>query len=115
MVECGIARDAKEPARERNRTLLILLDGRQQLHEDVLRDVLGGVVVADDVGDVAVDVVRVADIEEVQGIHVARLRAGDRVSEPPVRAGIGVRHRLSASWSRGGVAPVSEKVRPGAQ
>ena len=69
VVDGDVARDAQDPGRERDLALLVLRQDRHQLGEDVLRDVLGLVVVAHDAAHVAVDVVGVADVEEADRLR----------------------------------------------
>jgi hypothetical protein len=84
VVERDVAGDAQDPGRERDLACLVLDEDGHQLREDLLRDVLRLVVVAHDAADVAVDVVRVADVEEAQGLAVPRLRPGDGGGDDPL-------------------------------
>ena len=56
----------------------------RQLREDLLRDVLGLVLVAHDRADVAVDVVGVAEVEEAERVLVALLGRSDGVEHEPL-------------------------------
>ena len=78
MIERDVARQPQQPARERHAVILVLDDDRDQLHEDLLREVLGLLVVAHDAADVAIDVVRVAHVQEPQRVAIALLGASDR-------------------------------------
>jgi hypothetical protein len=77
VVDRGVVRDAQDPRRERDRARLVALQRGHELREDLLRDVLGLVLVTDDRADVAVDVVGVAQVEQPHGVVVALLRAHD--------------------------------------
>ena len=87
VVDRDVARDPEDPGGERHGALLVLRQHHHQLREDVLRDVLGLVVVADDRPDVAVDVVGVADVQEAEGLLVAGLGAGDGLRDQAVAVG----------------------------
>ena len=78
VIERGVARHPQDPGGERDLPLLVLLNGPHQLHEDVLRDVLGVVAVADDALSEPQHVIRVARIEIVQPIPTACFCRGDR-------------------------------------
>jgi hypothetical protein len=73
VVERSVPRHAQDPGGERHLARLIPVDRGDQLREDVLGDVLGLVVVADDAPDEAADVVGVANVEEVQRAAIALL------------------------------------------
>jgi hypothetical protein len=79
LLERGVARHAQEPGGEGALAVLVAGDRGDQLREHVLGDVLGLVAVADDALEIALHVIGVADIEEVQGAHIALLGAGDRL------------------------------------
>jgi hypothetical protein len=78
VVDRGVVRDLQDPGGERDPPRLVPVERRQQLGEDVLRDVLGLVLVAHDRADVAVDVVGVAQVEEAERVRVAAARPRDR-------------------------------------
>ena len=78
MIDRYVARQPQQPGEERNAAVVVLAQRGHQLREDVLGDVLGLVVVSYDRADVAVDVVRVGDVEEPQRLLVAFLRRGPR-------------------------------------
>ena len=78
VVDRRVVRDAQDPGGERHDARLVAAERGHQLGEDVLRDVLGLVLVAHDRADVAVDVVGVAEVEEAQRVGVAVLGARDR-------------------------------------
>ena len=71
-----------------------------QLREHVLRDVLGLVVVAHDARDVAVDVVRVVDVEVAERLAVALLGAHDGLGDGAV-AGLVVDEAAGAAEAAG--------------
>jgi hypothetical protein len=75
VVDRGVVRDAQDPRRERHGRRLVALQRGQELGEDLLRDVLGVVLVADDRADVAVDIVGVVEVQVAHGVAVAGLRA----------------------------------------
>jgi hypothetical protein len=77
VVERAVAGDPQEPSGERSLALLVSGDRADQLGEHVLGDVLGLVAVADDALDIALHVIGVADVEEVEGADVALSGAGD--------------------------------------
>ena len=68
VIQARVAGDPQDPRGERDLTLLVLGEGRRQLRENVLRDVLGRVVVANDAPDIGEDIGRVSDVKKVQGI-----------------------------------------------
>lgn len=78
VIQGRIAGDAQYPCGERHLPLLVLADNRDQLGEDVLRDVLGFVMILDKAPHIAEYVIRVADVKEVKGLHVAFLGACHR-------------------------------------
>ena len=80
VVECGVPGDPEDPGRERNLARLVLLDRGHELGEDVLRDVLGVLLVLDDAPDVAADVVGEAGVQEADPVHIALLGAPGGVS-----------------------------------
>ena len=73
MIDRDVPSHPQDPGGERHRPRLVLLDGRDQLHEHLLRAVLGLVLLANNAQDVAVDVVLVADVKEANRLHVTRL------------------------------------------
>ena len=75
VVQCGVAGDPQQPAREGHAAVLVARDHRHQLHEHVLGDVFGVLFVTDDAADVAVDVVRIAHVEEADRVAVTFLCA----------------------------------------
>ena len=77
-IERHVARHLEDPREERNVARLVPVDHRDQPYEHGLGDVLGIVGIAQDAQHVAVDVVLVAEVEEANGIVVARLRAHHR-------------------------------------
>ncbi len=78
VIQRDVAREPQQPAGERHALILILDDDGHQLHEDVLREVFGLLVVPDDAADVAVDVVRVANVEQPDRVAISLLGASDR-------------------------------------
>ena len=76
MVDRDVAREAQQPGEERHAAFVVLGDRRHQFGENVLGDVLGLVVVTHDRPDIAIDVVRVGDVQEAHGVRVALLGAG---------------------------------------
>jgi len=84
VVHGHVVREAGQPGEERHRPLVVLDDRGHQLGEDELGHVLGLVVVARQGADVALDVARVAFVEEAQRVAIARLRPahGDRYDAP---------------------------------
>jgi hypothetical protein len=87
VVDGHVARDAQDPRRERDVARLVARQDREQLGEDVLREVLGLVLVAHDARHVAVHVVGVAHVQEAQRLGVALLGSVDgRVDERAVAA-----------------------------
>ena len=87
VVDRRVVGDAQDPGGERHDARLVALERGQQLGEDVLRDVLGLVLVAHDRADVAVDVVGVAEVEEAQRVGVAVLGARDGGEHEPLGRG----------------------------
>ena len=75
VVQRRVAGDSQDPSGERHVPRLVLPYDRDQLDKDVLRDVLGLVVILNEAADVSQDIVCVADIEEVQSLHVSILGA----------------------------------------
>ena len=73
-----VAREPQQPARERDAAIGVLDDHRHQLHEDLLGEVLGLLLVPHDAAHVAVDVVRVAHVQETDRVAVPLLGACDR-------------------------------------
>ena len=78
MIDRDVARDPEDPRGERDGARLVLLDGRDELHEHLLGAVLGLVLLAHDAQDVAVDVVLVAEVQEADRLHVTGLSRHDR-------------------------------------
>jgi hypothetical protein len=79
-VERGVARHAHDPRRERHLARLVAMDRRDQLREDVVGDVLRLVGVPHDGADHAADVVRVADVQELECAAVSLLQGDDRTA-----------------------------------
>jgi len=77
VVEGCVACDSQDPGRKGNLPLLVLSDHVHQLGEDIMSDVLSLMMVLDEASDIAMDVVRVAHVEEMHGLHVAALRPLD--------------------------------------
>jgi len=84
VVDGGVVRDAQYPGGERHAARLVARQRAEQLGEHLLGDVLGLVLVAHDRADVAVDVVRVAQVEEAQRVLVALLGLLDRAQHEPL-------------------------------
>ncbi len=78
VVQRDVASKPQQPARERHTLILVLEDHRHQLQEHVLREVFGFLVVPHDAADIAVDVVRVADVEQPDRVAISLLGARDR-------------------------------------
>jgi len=91
VVDGDVPRHAQDPRGERNLAGLVLVEVGQQLREHVLRDVLCLVVVAQQAGHVAVDVVGVTDVEKAQRLLVALLGAGHRACNEAARLGVVVK------------------------
>jgi hypothetical protein len=103
VVERGVAGDPQEPGGEGTLALLVSGDRADQPREHALGYVLGLVAVADDALDMALHVIGVADVEEVQGAHVALLGAGDRLRQECLAVGGGgargeVAGAMAADW-----------------
>jgi hypothetical protein len=83
VVDGGVMGKAQQPGEERHAALVVLDEDRHQLREDVLRDVLGLVLVVHDAAHVAVDVVRVAHVQESDRLAIALLATPDGQSDHP--------------------------------
>lgn len=103
VVDGDVVGDAQDPAREGQRALLVARDRGDQLGEQMLGEVLGLVLVADDAVDVAADVPCVAPVEERHRLQVAGLRPPDSVRDAPV-AIVAILERLPANEAGGGCA-----------
>src|SRR3954469_14653456 len=76
-VERGVTRYPQNPGCEGHLALLVLADHPNELGEHILSYVLRFVGVADDAQDVAIYVVRIPDIDEMERVPVALLGSGD--------------------------------------
>jgi hypothetical protein len=90
VIQCRVAGHTQQPGGERDLFLLVLADHLDQLGEDVLGDVFGFVVIVYEAVDVAEEIGRVTDIEEVESLSVSLLDPPDCILDELV-----VRSRLS--------------------
>src|SRR3954471_24581873 len=85
MVDRDVVGHAQEPRRERHRLFLVAADRGDEAREDLLADVLGLVLVAQDAAGVAVDVVAVLDVQPLDRTAVSLLGASDHAGQLPFR------------------------------
>ncbi len=113
VVESDVARDAQDPRGEGHLPLLVLPDDRHELGEDVLRHVLGLVVVTDDAADVAVHVVGVAEVEEADRLAVTFLGTRHRPADDAVGDRAVIDRQLGAELAvaAGGIEPAGEGLK----
>ena len=77
VIHCEVVRDPEEPGRERHLSPAEAVDRLEHAQEGLGRQILGVVAVADAEVQVAVDAIEVEEVELLQRITVAELRALD--------------------------------------
>ncbi len=100
VIDGDVASDTQQPCKEWHVSLLILANHRHQLGKDLVRDVLGLVVVLNDAAHVSMNVVGIASVEKAERITIPGLSTSDRARHQPHVSAIR-RGRLCRPWPPG--------------